>query len=138
MDVGLLPKYFGRRKSFINSIENRLVPNDNNRCNAQKGFTFKKRLQESGRCSFNKKFIEEIEGKSFESYGKDAFGITEAVYYQSEELSGKFSFEEIWDYIVSYLKYELISVEENVETAIDMDGNAGWNTYISIKWKGTR
>lgn len=138
MDVGLLPKCFGRRKSFINSIENRLVPNDNNRCNAQKGFTFKKRLQEFGRCSFNKKFIEEIEGKSFESYGKDAFGITEAVYYQSEELSGKFSFEEIWDYIVSYLKYELISVEENVETAIDMDSNAGWNTYISIKWKGTR
>lgn len=138
MDVGLLPKRFGKRKSFIDSIENRLIPSDNNKCNAMKGFTFKKRLQEFGRCNFTKKFIEEIEGKSFGSYGKDAFGIAEAIYYQSEELSGKFSFEETWDYIVSYLKYKLISVEENVEEAVDMDGNVGWNTYISIKWKGKR
>ena len=94
-------------------------------------FTYKKQLQES---KFTKLFLLKVDGRQLR-WSDDRVGLyetAEAIFFNCQDVSALYSFEDIWDYLVSYEKYNLIDIEFCEGEGTQEDG------YVIVKWKGNR
>ncbi|SCW50324.1 hypothetical protein SAMN02910400_01012 [Lachnospiraceae bacterium C10] len=126
----LLTKHFGKRKSHIDSENNRLIPSTKS---AAKGFSFKKQLSET---KFTKEFKEVIKEQLFVCQTSTSFDMASAVYDQVESIRNRYSFDDVLDYVVCFQKHDLIRVQMNYQMVGDgYEGTCVDEPVIKIEWK---